>query len=46
MTSKVVGQPSVASYNLGQIVDQKYVKDATSQLQNSYVNFHKFHSSE
>jgi hypothetical protein len=22
------------------------VKDATSQLQNSYVNFHKFHSSE
>jgi hypothetical protein len=44
MKSEVVDQPSLVSDDLVKSVDQKSVKDGTSQFQNFHVNFHKFHA--
>jgi hypothetical protein len=38
------GLSSVMSDDLIESIDQKFVKDSTSQFQNFRVNFHKFHA--
>jgi hypothetical protein len=44
MKSEVVDWTSIMSNDLVQSVEQKFVKDGTSQFQNFRVNFHKFHA--
>jgi transposase len=38
------GQPSVVNDDLVHSVEQKFVKDGTSQFQNFRVNFYRFHA--
>jgi hypothetical protein len=44
MKSEEVGRPSVASDDLVQSVEQKFVKNLASQFQNFPLNFHKLHT--
>jgi hypothetical protein len=42
--SEVVGRPFVVGYDLVQSVGKKFVKDGSSQFQNFFMNFYKFHA--
>jgi hypothetical protein len=44
MNNEVVGCPSVMNDGLFQIVNQKILKDDTSQFQNYHESFHKLHA--